>query len=471
MGLPEQPDDAADRSTPAPDADTPEDRQPARLHLVSQVEDREDPEPEDEQPAARGVGLLGPLMEKLKAEGFEVEGGELDASLRLQLPAGRSQRTVRLIPEAFAPAMKTDFEGWRSLERFDGLWHPKLGLIEVQLRVERMAGQSWLLSRLAGGQSKLGEGAQIRLSDEGSSMEITIGRSSDLMALMAARPWIVKSRFGEGAPGYPRYAPGPLTLQMHGVTASSSRDADDLVERITDALSVDIAMRWGTSLLPVGLMTARSHGRGRRRRTGGQLEFPRTGYPHAPAALYMAGQERTTSTLLRYWAFYQVLEFFFPRYTRRTQLDRMQRILRHPTFDPFDDEDVARAVSAASELENSRIGEEEQLITCLRAITTDHELRQVIADLDLEETLMAKSGGCSRRLVNVKNAHDLVADVARRIYDIRCRIVHSKSDSQREEGHGLLPGTNDEWLVERELPLIEYLAEQALVASASKLQV
>ena len=145
----------------------------------------------------------------------------------------------------------------------------------------------------------------------------------------------------------------------------------------------------------------------------------------------------------------------------------MSRVLRNPTFDAHRDEDVLRAVSAANEVGNARISEEDQLITCLRAISTESEIRRLIFDLDLVEVFRAKRGKASEKTVNV-NSGDLIGDLGRRIYDIRCRIVHSKSEGQGAGDHGLLPGTHDETLVEEEIAIVEHLAEQALVASAER---
>jgi hypothetical protein len=164
-----------------------------------------------------------------------------------------------------------------------------------------------------------------------------------------------------------------------------------------------------------------------------------------------------------------VLEYFFPKYTRADSLQRMARVLRSPTFDAHDDQDVLRAVSVAADAGNARLSEEDQLIVCLRAIITDRELEEFIDECDLRERLADKRGTLSSKLVTSKSGEDLVAQLGHRIYDIRCRIVHSKGFSQREDGPGLLPGTSDEDLVLYELPLIDFLAGQALAAAASRL--
>jgi hypothetical protein len=95
-----------------------------------------------------------------------------------------------------------------------------------------------------------------------------------------------------------------------GVT--TTEEADGLIERVADSLSFDLQVRTGFTILPQRLenpdVTVRRQGI--RRRTS--LTFPKSRYPHAPVALYRAGVERSRSALIRYWALYQVLEYFFP---------------------------------------------------------------------------------------------------------------------------------------------------------------
>jgi hypothetical protein len=87
----------------------------------------------------------------------------------------------------------------------------------------------------------------------------------------------------------------------------------------------------------------------------------------------------------------------------------------------------------------------------------------------LAEQLEDRKSELTEYAVKLNASGELISQLARRIYDIRCRIVHSKSTSQREGGPGLLPGTHHDDLVRNELPLMEYLAQQALVSAAEPL--
>ena len=55
-------------------------------------------------------------------------------------------------------------------------------------------------------------------------------------------------------------------------------------------------------------------------------------------------------------------------------------------------------------------------------------------------------------------------------FNVKTVIVYSKDTGISDSGPGVLAGTPDDDLVGRELPLLDYLAQQALVASAGPLR-
>jgi hypothetical protein len=64
-------------------------------------------------------------------------------------------------------------------------------------------------------------------------------------------------------------------------------------------------------------------------------------------------------------------------------------------------------------------------------------------------------------------AADLRNDVADRIYDIRCKIVHSKNDSREGELELLLPFSKEAGQLGFDIELVQYLARLVLVAAST----
>jgi hypothetical protein len=70
----------------------------------------------------------------------------------------------------------------------------------------------------------------------------------------------------------------------------------------------------------------------------------------------------------------------------------------------------------------------------------------------------------------VKNeTSDFIAEVSERIYEIRCRIVHTKSNEGNFEV--LLPYSNEVKELNFDLELIEFLSRKILIASSRPLKI
>ena len=64
---------------------------------------------------------------------------------------------------------------------------------------------------------------------------------------------------------------------------------------------------------------------------------------------------------------------------------------------------------------------------------------------------------------------DFIAEVSERIYEIRCRIVHTKSNEGNFEV--LLPYSNEVKELNFDLELIEFLSRKILIASSRPLKI
>lgn len=410
------------------------------------------------KPRGGSLDLANQVRAHLESEGFEVLENSL--GLVFHLPAGRSTRPVRIAKEDYEEILRIRFGGWRSLSKVDGVYHQGDGVIEVALRSDMPTGLVMRkIARMTGQNSDIREDLQdveLKVTDPRSSVTLRVGSGSRLASILLGPRRFLRAR-------------RPLTVRLESVRFVSTDEAEELMESITDSLTLQTGLLWGVPLSPQRLdMSTPVERQRRRREQGGDLSFPSGRYPHAPIALYRMGKDRRSSPLFRYWAYYQVLEYFFPIHSRSLAVSRLAKAVRSPLFDPYKDEDVVDLLSVIDG-DSARLSEQEQLKLTLQSIVSEEALVTTLLKLGLEDVLRKKSEGLSREFVNLTAGSSVIQQLSSRIYDVRCRIVHSKSASQRELGPGLLPGTADEELAEVELPILEYLAEQALESVASRL--
>ena len=215
----------------------------------------------------------------------------------------------------------------------------------------------------------------------------------------------------------------------------------------------------------------RSSTRGRRKTTNlaSDLQYPRTQFESAPLTLYWYGRSATGMPLLQFLAFYQVIEFYFPIYSQSEAQRKLKAILKDPTFRGDRDTDIARLLGAIHVSRSGAFGDERsQLRATLAECADPDSLRQyLVSDVERKEFFATKAKSLPyHKIPLLSPVADLRNDVADRIYDIRCKIVHTKTDSRDNSFELLLPFTQEAEQLSFDIDLAQYLAQLVLIAGS-----
>jgi hypothetical protein len=201
------------------------------------------------------------------------------------------------------------------------------------------------------------------------------------------------------------------------------------------------------------------------------LTFPKVEFDSAPLSLYWYGRSATGMPLLQYLAFYQVIEFYFPRYSQSEAHRKLKSVLKDPTFRSEKDSDVAKLLAAIHVSKNGAFGDERsQLRAVLDECTFSEDLKKFIASDKYRSSFFHVKTKTPYHKVNVLSDDDIRADVSRRIYEIRCKIVHTKSDSRDVEVKMLLPFSSEADQLRFDIELIQYVAQKVLIAGATNMR-
>jgi hypothetical protein len=296
----------------------------------------------------------------------------------------------------------------------------------------------------------------IELIEEGGEGRVKIGPSSDVFYAL---------RNEEPPPNYGHYVP---TILIEGIKISQHDQALELLRRVADSLLLQIDLSLGLLLSldrtrePLRYTTGTSF-----QRTHTVLQFPQNEYDKEPMALYWYARNASGMPLLQFLAYYQAIEFYFPVYSQIEAHKRIRNILKDPAFRRSRDADIGRILSVVG-ASNSR-HEPGQLKATLRECVDPDELRQFIASNEERKNFLALRTedltDCKIQSDNTKA--DLLNDVAERIYDIRCKIVHTKGDAPAGKGGFLLPFSREAALLHFDIELVQYIATQVLIAASS----
>jgi hypothetical protein len=172
--------------------------------------------------------------------------------------------------------------------------------------------------------------------------------------------------------------------------------------------------------------------------------------------------------LLQFLAFYQVIEFYFPTYSRAEAQRKLKSILKDPTFRGDRDADIGRLLSAVTVSRSGAYGDERsQLRATLMECIDPDSLREFLKS-DPERLAFYSGKAKSYHKIPLNNpSADLRGDVTDRIYDIRCRIVHTKNDARDGEIELLLPYSQEAEQLSFDVELVQYLAQQVLIAAGT----
>jgi hypothetical protein len=262
------------------------------------------------------------------------------------------------------------------------------------------------------------------------------------------------------------------TLKIRGVNITNHDHALEVLETIRDSLFFDIDLRYGLALALQRIRSRRpSPIRSRTEISQEPVQLPRSRYAREPLALYWYARSAVGMPLLQYLAFYQSLEFYFSVYSRREALTRLRYELRDPRFNINEDAHLSRILSLATMSGSGFGNERDQLKATVRACLDSDRLRDFLtADPNREEHFTGRQGIRGVRRIDFANRQaDLRDQVANRIYDLRCRIVHTKDEPEVNVAGLLLPYSREAESVAYDVELIRFVSQKVLIAGGSAL--
>jgi hypothetical protein len=188
-------------------------------------------------------------------------------------------------------------------------------------------------------------------------------------------------------------------------------------------------------------------------------------------ALYWYGRAAGGMPLLRFLAFYQVLEFYFPIHADQEARQRVKSVVKNPAFSPHRETDISRLIHAIAPGMRASGDERSQLAATVRVSMSADAIRKYLQTNQYRLDYFSgkkKHSPAKTRLKPDFDDDSLLSALAERIYEIRCRIVHTK-DLPTEDSQ-LLPFSAAADQMEPDIGLIEAAAQGALVAASRELR-
>lgn len=267
----------------------------------------------------------------------------------------------------------------------------------------------------------------------------------------------------------------PIYLRIGGIGITEHDKAVNLLEDLSNSLFMQIDFRFDS---PLTLGRDRFFPRRPVRPRGkldedSQLTYPRFSYERNPSALYWYARSATSMPLLQFLAFYQCIEYFFPRYSRQEAVAKIKNALKDPAFDGSKDSCIDRILNATlDDRRGSLLEERKQLGATLKHCVDSTALCDFLNETD--ERKRYYSGDCKKisdKRIPLADEANVVEQTAERVYDIRCKVVHTKNVEGREREEMILPFTKEADLLIDDVELVRFLARKVLIASSVALKI
>jgi hypothetical protein len=389
------------------------------------------------------------------------EGGDYCV---LELPNGREKRGFTLFnTTGLNKLLKIPFEKFTFLGDYEAVCCYEDSVIEAPIRTVGLRGLNDLKRLFQKQDETAAETAEdasplFSLSNPGEvgDKKVVVGPASEEAKILFKR-------------GFGFLARQPISLRLEGFKIATHDEALDVLERVSGSLFLQIDLIYD---FPLALIKTRRYARRVRRniRLDKALEFPKSSYDNAPMSLYFYARAATSMPLLQFLAYYQTIEFYFPTFSQADALRRIQNLLKDPTFRSDRETDLTRLLTATRTGGQSGYGDERsQLRATVQECVDANELRHFLeTDSQVKDFFSSKAKGLTDHKLPIANPDaDLRNDVADRIYDIRCKVVHTKSGAKEGELELLLPFSKEAGMLQYDIDLLQFIARKVLIAASS----
>ncbi|WP_328185155.1 hypothetical protein [Marinobacter sp. OP 3.4] len=421
--------------------------------------------------AERAEELINEIVGRCDLAGIDYEDfsdredfGVIDVNFVVSLPSGRRKRDVTLWEvEDLEEFNSMDFEKYTIVGNYAAICRYDKNIIEAAFTVIT---ETPLPNRFLHRRILKAFGVQIARDRTFEPLELTApNRGGPARTKILIRPCSselktlanVQSSLG-------------ISIEIHS-RISTHAEAIGLLEKLCHSLFFEVEVK-------NGLAPALLRKRERRFRTlvANEMEgpeFPKYEYDEGAMSLYWYGRSAVNMPLLQFLAFYQVVEFYFPVYFKAELNRKVRAILKDPSFQVEKDSDISRITVALSARSGGYGSERDQLKATLRECIDTSQLEEFIEENPKRaEFFSSKQKGLTHCTVNLKNkGADLIGQVADRVYDIRCKVVHVKSEDGDTELELLLPYTEEAEKLGFDIELIQFLAKKVLICSSSPIKI
>lgn len=410
---------------------------------------------------------LRDVIEALRASNVEYEALHDEESHRvgrlvIKLPDGAEGLRVVLTPASSASLRRVDFAELFAVAPFEAIYYRPAKRLEATISTRPMP-LSMLARRIPGMTTSenaehesmlyVGQNYRASMSVSGDRYTISMSDATDMYhALLSRHRRIV------------------FTVKLEGIDLVKPSHALEALDTYIKSFFFDLDARYN---IPLQLRERRDTAyRPISDISRDPPSFPKNMYASGALELYMYGRAARSLPLLEFLAYYQAIEYFFPVFARRETIQRVRATMRDPRFNVGDDLHISRVIEHAAAAGTRGSSERIQLRDTVRACIDSGFVEDFVRRDDaIQKHFTHKEQAVQgvRRLILHEGQPDYRDQVADRVYDIRCRVVHTKGDGGAEGLELLLPSSPEAHALRYDIDLLREIARRVIISQSEAL--
>lgn len=390
------------------------------------------------------------------------ENEEYEAFFSISLQAGRKKRNIYFEDEEdIDEFLKINFENYSFLDRYDAIYSASNKIVEAM--IYPLQGTTAILYRSILNYKRLGridrnDLPSLTVNDiKNEDHKITIGQCSKEFELLT-----------QNKPSRTRKFPY-VTIKLQGFKVDQHVIAKKTLEKLSLSIffQIDLKYKIPINLSVYSTATPRfSFGF----RGAAEIDYPKREYDEDALALYWYAKSAKNMPLQKFLAFYQVLEFYYPNFTKVSAKKKVKNLLLDPSFNIDKDKDLNRILDVVESSSSSTTDERSQLYATLEECVAPSELITFFKSKTIHDFFIKKNKEITEVIIPLADKKaDIIKCVANRVYDIRCRIVHTKDLSGTTKP--LLPNSQGAESLNEDIKLLEFLAKKVIISASSPITI
>jgi len=391
------------------------------------------------------------------------ENEEYDSLFSVSLQAGRKKRDIYFEGEEdIDEFLKIDFENYSFLDRYDAIYSPSLKIIEAL--IYPLQGTTATLYRSILHYRKI-----FRNIDRNDLPSLTLTDSKNEDNIVSIGPCsnefeLLTQNKASRTRRYPF-----VTIKLGGFKVDKHITARNILERISQSIFFQIDLKYKVPInLSIYSTPKIRFGVGFRGKL--ELDYPTREFDEDALSLYWYAKSAKNMPLQKFLAFYQVLEFYYPNFTKISAKKKVKNLLLDPSFNIDKDKDLNRLLVVVESNLPDTTDERSQLYSTLEECVDSSELKGFFIPKKIREFFLKKDKTITEVTIPLNDTKaDIIKSVASRVYDIRCRIVHTKDISGATKP--LLPNSQGAENLNEDIKLLEFLAKKVIISASAPLQI